>query len=243
MKQIYLNKCLTQCYYYVTIKENNLKGVFMVMSIKERDLKVFEFIKESVNKRGFPPTVREICAKFAIKSTSSAFNILLKLENEGYIKKDPSLPRALKICKMDDDNSVADNRLLQFEKSNAYEVPLVGQLTAGAPILAVENIVDYFPIPETFMVKDREVFMLRVIGDSMVDAGILNNDYILVAKQNTAVNRDIVVALIDGEATVKTYYKEKDHIRLQPENEFYEPIICDDSIMILGKVIGVFRKV
>lgn len=214
----------------------------MAVNINDKDKAVFEFIKNSVNKRGFPPTVREICKEFAIKSTSSTHAILLKLDKAGYIKKDATLPRAIKVCKDDKENPDI-NRIIPYPNSKAYEVPLVGQLTAGTPILAVENIVDYFPIPEPFMVKDKEVFMLRVIGDSMVNAGILNNDYILVSKQNTAMNRDIVVALIGDEATVKTYYKEKDHIRLQPENDFYEPIICDDNLMILGKVVGVFRKV
>lgn len=214
----------------------------MDTELKEKDIAVFEFIKDSVNKRGFPPTVREICAEFSIRSTSTTHGILSRLDKAGYIKKDPTLPRALKICK-DNDRDTDMNKMLPFSRSTAYEVPLVGQLTAGAPILAVENIVDYFPIPEPFMVKDREVFMLRVVGDSMINAGILNNDFILVAKQNTAVNRDIVVALIGDEATVKTYYREKDHIRLQPENEFYDPILCYDNLMILGKVVGVFRKV
>jgi repressor LexA len=215
-----------------------------VMPIKgdlnEKQEKVYEFMKNSINEKGFPPTVREICKATGIKSTSSVHAILSKLEELKYIQKDPTHPRAIKILGNEDEVFKTRN-ILKLSNSKAVEVPLIGQVAAGSPLLAVENIQEYFPVPESFA-KDKDVFLLKIKGDSMLNAGILNNDLVLVEKKNIAHNREIVVALIDDEATVKTYYKEKDHIRLQPENDFYEPIICNDKISILGKVIGVFRK-
>jgi len=206
--------------------------------MREIDKKVYGFIKESIKEKGFPPTVRDICKAVRIKSTSTVHSILSKLDRLKYIEKDPSLTRAIRLMETEKDTV---NNIVEFDRMKAVEVPVLGQVTAGAPLLAVENIEEYFPVPESFT-RDRDVFLLRVRGDSMINAGILNNDYVLISKQSHAQNRDIVLALIENEATVKTYYKEKDHIRLQPENEFYEPIICRNNADILGKVVGVFRK-
>jgi repressor LexA len=208
--------------------------------LTKKQLEVYDYILSFAKENGYPPTVREICKAMDIPSTSTTFAILNKLEAHGYLIKDPKHPRALKILKREDE--FFENRnIVEFQSSKAVEVPVIGRIAAGAPLLAVENIEDYFPVPSSF-VQDKDVFLLRISGDSMIDAGILNNDYVLIARQKTAKNRDIVAALINDEATVKTYYKEKNYVRLQPENEFYEPIIFKEGLTILGKVIGVFRK-
>ncbi len=197
------------------------------ISSKQRE--ILEYLKTQIINRGFPPAVREICEAVNLKSTSSVHSHLETLEKNGYIRRDPSKPRAIEI--VDDCFNLA--------RREVVNVPIVGTVTAGQPILAVENMEGYFPIPMEYM-PNEETFMLHVKGDSMINAGIFNGDQILVQKQQTAKNGDFVVAMMDDSVTVKTFYKEKDHYRLQPENDTMEPIIVSE-VMILGKVIGLFR--
>jgi len=197
--------------------------------ISSKQEEILEFIKETILKKGYPPTVREICAKVNLQSTSSVHAHLKTLEEKGYILRDESKQRAIEIL---DDSFLAQ----RMEISN---VPVVGTVTAGMPILAVENIDSYFPIP-TDMLPNADTFLLRVKGESMINVGIYDGDQILVQRQNTARNGEIVVALIEDSATVKTFYKENGHFRLQPENDSMDPIIVE-NVEILGKVIGLFR--
>lgn len=197
-------------------------------------LKILEFIKNEIFSKGYPPAVREICKAVDLKSTSTVHGHLEKLEKKGYIRRDPTKPRAIEILDKTDD-------IIPFSNKEITNVPIVGKVTAGEPILAVENIEDTFPLPIDF-VDNASVFMLKVRGDSMINAGILDGDLVLIRQQNTANNGDIVVALLGDEATIKRFFKEKDHIRLQPENPFIDPIITKE-VMILGKVIGVYRKI
>ena len=197
------------------------------ISAKQRE--ILEVIKNEILNKGYPPTVRELCDACNLKSTSSVHSHLETLEKNGYIKRDPSKPRAIEIC---DDN-------FNLVRREVVNVPIVGKVAAGQPLLAVQNINNYFPIPAEFM-PNVQSFMLVVKGESMINAGILDGDTILVKQQNTAKNGDMVVALVDDSATVKTYYKEDGHIRLQPENDTMDPIIVPDC-QILGKVFGVFR--
>lgn len=209
--------------------------------LKEREQKILDFVKHEVRENGYPPTVREVCKALDIKSTSTVHKDLANLEKQGYLKRSPSKRRAIML--VDDDMPSDNNDIeLQVPHTPVVEVPLVGQIAAGTPILAEQNIEDTFPIPERF-VGDGTTFMLTVKGESMIEAGIMDGDYILVEKQNTVRNGDIVAAMVDGfesEATVKTFYKEDGHIRLQPENRTMSPIIVND-VKILGKVKGVFR--
>ena len=197
--------------------------------ITQKQQEILDFIKSEILSKGYPPAVRDICEAVNLKSTSSVHSHLESLEKNGYIRRDPTKPRAIEI--MDE-----DFYMLRHEMIN---VPLVGTVAAGQPILAAENIESYFPIPSEY-VPNADTFMLRVKGDSMVNAGIFNGDQIMVQQQSTASNGDIVVALIDEEATVKTFYKEEGHYRLQPENDTMKPIFVDE-VTILGKVFGVFR--
>ncbi len=197
--------------------------------ITAKQQEILDYIKDEILKRGYPPTVREICETVHLKSTSSVHSHLETLEKNGYIRRDPTKPRAIEIC---DDS-------FQMVRTEMVSIPIVGQVAAGQPILAQENIEDYFPIPAD-VVPRGESFILKVKGDSMVNVGIFNGDRIFVNCCSTAVNGDMVVALLDDSATVKTYYKEDGHIRLQPENDSMAPIIVDDC-QILGKVFGVFR--
>lgn len=197
--------------------------------ISAKQQEILDYLKAQIISRGYPPAVREICEAVNLKSTSSVHSHLETLEKNGYIRRDPSKPRAIEI--VDDEFNLTRRELVN--------VPIVGTVTAGQPILAVENIDGYFPIPTEYM-PNEQTFMLKVKGDSMLNAGIFNGDQILVKKQTTAENGDFVVALIDDSVTVKTFYKEKGHYRLQPENDFMDPIIVDD-VQILGKVIGLFR--
>lgn len=210
-------------------------------------------MRDEIKAKGYPPTVREICSALNIKSTSTAHKDISNLEKQGYLKKDPSKPRALMLV----DNDVSDKQLPSDSAISAVgassgadgayheqieEIPLVGRIAAGTPILAEQNIEDSFPVPSRFLGSGKN-FMLTVKGESMIEAGIMDGDYILVEQKNSIKNGDIVVAMVDGfesEATVKTFYKEKDHIRLQPENSTMSPIIVKDA-KILGKVKGVFR--
>ena len=198
-------------------------------SITDKQREILEYIKKEILNRGYPPTVRDICEAVNLKSTSSVHSHLETLEKNGYIRRDPTKPRAIEIV---DDNF----NLTRREFAN---VPLIGQVAAGQPLLAVENIESYFPIPTEFM-PNAESFMLKVKGESMINAGIFDGDNILVEKCDNVHNGDIVVALIDDSATVKTFYKEDGHIRLQPENDTMDPIIVPDC-KIVGKVFGVFR--
>ena len=197
--------------------------------ISAKQQEILEYIKHEILNRGYPPAVREICEAVHLKSTSSVHSHLETLEKNGYIRRDPTKPRAIEII---DDN-------FNLTRREVVNVPMVGQVAAGQPILAVENIENYFPVPAEFM-PNEESFMLRVKGESMINAGIFDGDQLLVKQQPTASNGDIVVALVDDSATVKTYYKENGHYRLQPENDTMDPIIVSDC-SILGKVFGVMR--
>lgn len=198
------------------------------ISSKQRE--ILEYIKSEILNRGYPPAVREICQAVKLKSTSSVHSHLEKLEKNGYIRRDPTKPRAIEIV---DDN-------FNLVRREIVNIPIVGTVTAGQPILAVENIEGYFPLLSEDM-PNHETFMLRVKGDSMINIGIFDGDKILVQQQAVAANGDIVVALIDDSVTVKTFYKENGHFRLQPENDTMEPIIVN-NLQILGKVIGLYRR-
>jgi len=205
--------------------------------LNKREKAILKFIEKQINDKGYPPSVREIGKAVGLSSTATVHTYLAKLKEKGYIAKEDQKGRTLKLLrggKKDEPKTVYNGRELA-------DVPVVGKITAGEPILAVENITDTFPLPIEF-VGNSECFMLTVRGESMIEAGILNGDYILVKKQDIARNGEIVVALIGDEATVKTFYKEKDHIRLQPENSTMEPIIVPNC-KVLGKVAGVFRKI
>ena len=198
--------------------------------ISSKQKEILEFMKNEILSKGYPPAVREICEAVHLKSTSSVHSHLETLEKNGYIRRDPAKPRAIEIV---DDN-------FNLTRREIVNVPIVGTVTAGQPILAVENIEGYFPIPMDYM-PNTETFMLKVKGESMINAGIFDGDNILVQKQSHAQNGDFVVALIDDSVTVKTFYKEKDYYRLQPENDYMDPIIVPE-VEILGKVIGLFRR-
>ena len=201
----------------------------------DKQQKVLDYVKEQIKREGYAPSVREICKALDLKSTSTVHGYLSRLEKKGLIQKAALKPRTLRIVDEEDDEKPF------YTSKEMVDVPIVGKVTAGLPILAVENIEDTFPLPIDF-VGNSETFMLRVRGDSMIDAGILEGDLVLVKKQNNAENGDIVVALIEDEATVKKFYKEKNYIRLQPQNQFMQPIIVP-TCTILGKVAGVFRKI
>ena len=210
-------------------------------NIKEREKNILSFMKKEIRQKGYPPTVREICQALGIKSTSTVHKDIENLVNAGYIIKDPSKPRALNIV---DDVPNADGfKRDGVERTDVVDIPIVGSIAAGTPILAEQNIEESFPLPARYVSRGADNFMLKVKGESMVEAGIMDGDLILVEQQNTARNGGIVVAMIDGfesEATVKTFYREDDHVRLQPENSSMSPIIVKD-VTILGKVRGVFR--
>ena len=216
--------------------------------LKERERKILNYMREEIRKKGYPPTVREICSALNIKSTSTAHKDISNLVKAGYIKKDPSKPRALMLVDMERETepsgqiSYGTGSDDGVSHTEVIDIPVVGRIAAGTPILAEQNIEDSFPVPARF-VGTNPNFMLTVRGESMIEAGIMDGDYILVEQQNTARNGDIVVAMVDGfesEAMVKTFYREGDHIRLQPENSTMSPIIVND-VKILGKVRGVFR--
>lgn len=199
--------------------------------LNDKEKQVFDYIIEAIKDTGYPPTVREICKAVGFKSTCSAHQYINKLTEKGYLEKSSLKMRALKV--------------VEDEKEETVSVPIVGKVAAGEPILATENIEDYFSIGESFFSRNalqNDNFILRVQGESMINVGINNGDFIVVSKQSTARNGEIIVAMIDGEATVKTYYKEKNYIRLQPENDTMDPIISD-KVEIIGKVVGLFRKI
>ena len=198
--------------------------------ISAKQSEILEYIKSEILNRGYPPAVREICEAVHLKSTSSVHSHLETLEKNGFIRRDPTKPRAIEIC---DDH-------FQMVRTEVTSLPVIGTVAAGTPILAEENIDSYFPVPAEFVPNGAPSFVLKVKGDSMINAGIFNGDQIFVQQCDTVQNGDAIVALIDDSATVKTFYKEKGHIRLQPENDEMEPIIVNDC-QILGKVFGVFR--
>lgn len=208
--------------------------------LNKREKAILKFIEKQVNTKGYPPSVREIGKAVGLSSTATVHTYLTNLAKKGYIKKETQKGRTLKLLKggLDGQQEITPKDV--YTNKEMVEVPIVGKVAAGLPLLAVENVVDTFPIPLDF-VGNSESFMLVVKGESMIEAGILDGDYILVKRQETASNGEMVVALIEDEATVKTFYKEEDHIRLQPENHTMDPIIVPDC-KILGKVAGVFRK-
>jgi len=198
--------------------------------ISKKQSQILEYIKEQILSKGYPPSVREICEAVSLRSTSSVHAHLATLEKKGYIRKDPTKPRAIEI--VDDKFNITRRELVN--------IPIVGSVTAGAPILAVENIEGYFPISPDFL-GNGPTFMLKVRGESMINAGIYDQDYILVQSESTAENGEIVVALIDDSVTVKRFFKEDNQYRLQPENDFMDPIIVKEC-SIVGKVVGLFRS-
>ena len=200
--------------------------------ISKKQSEILEYMKNEILNRGFPPSVREICEAVSLKSTSSVHSHLETLEKIGYIRRDPTKPRAIEIV---DDN-------FNLVRRETVNVPIIGKVAAGEPLLAVQNVEGYFPIPSEYM-PNKQTFMLVVQGDSMVNAGIFSGDYVVVGKQENAENGDKIVALVEDSATIKTFYKEKDHIRLQPENDYMDPIVIhpEQQFQVLGKVIGVFR--
>ena len=204
----------------------------MYEDLSQKQIEILLYIKSEIQRQGYPPAVREICKGVELKSTSTVHGHLEKLESKGYIRKDPTKPRAIEILDTNDDFLLIRKRTV--------DIPIVGRITAGVPILAVENIEDTYPVPLE-MVEGHDVFMLTVSGESMIDAGILDGDLVLIQEQQTARDGDIVVALLGEDATLKRFFKEKDRIRLQPENQFMEPIYSTD-VSVLGKVIGLYRK-
>ncbi|WP_094093121.1 transcriptional repressor LexA [Paenibacillus physcomitrellae] len=202
--------------------------------VSSRQQAILEFIRSEVRMKGYPPSVREIGEAVGLASSSTVHGHLDRLEKKGLIRRDPTKPRAIELLGQEESE---DSNMFAHTVSR---IPVVGKVTAGVPITATENIEDYFPLPNHY-VGDKEVFMLAVIGESMIEAGIHNGDYVIVRQQQTAENGDIVVAMTEeDEATVKTFYKERDHIRLQPENPAFEPLRLK-HVTILGKVIGLFR--
>lgn len=214
--------------------------------LKEREQRILSYMKDEIRTKGYPPTVREICAAIGIKSTSTAHKDIESLVRQGYLVKDPSKPRALMVVDPNAGKNIPAASPASFpgalERTDVVDVPIIGRVAAGTPILAKENQEGSFPLPAQYATGGVN-YMLRVKGESMIEAGILDGDLILVRQQETASNGEIVVAMIDGfesEATVKTFYNEGDHIRLQPENHTMSPILVKD-VKILGKVRGVFR--
>ncbi|MDO5036819.1 MAG: transcriptional repressor LexA [Tissierellia bacterium] len=203
----------------------------MYEDLTERELNILFFVKKHIETKGYPPTFREICEGLSIRSTSTVHASIEKLEEKLYIKRDPTKPRAIEILDQGDD--------LLFAKKKTVDIPVLGRVTAGLPILAVENIDDTIPLAVDF-VKDKELFFLRVSGESMIKAGIFDGDYVLIERRTSARNGEHVLALIDDEATLKTFYKEDQYFRLQPENDFMDPIIVED-LEILGVVVALFR--
>ena len=204
----------------------------MYEDLTQTQIEILYFIKNQIQKQGYPPAVREICKGVNLKSTSTVHRQLEKLEAKGYIRKDPTKPRAIEVLDRDEDSL--------FSPKKTVDIPIIGKVTAGQPILAVEHIEDTFPVPIE-LAERGPLFMLKVQGESMIEAGIYNDDYVLVKQQNDAINGDIVVALLEDEATVKRFFKEKEYVRLQPENITMSPILTK-NVTILGKVIGLYRK-
>lgn len=203
--------------------------------VSKRQEAILEFIKEQVRLKGYPPSVREIGEAVGLASSSTVHGHLSRLEGKGLIRRDPTKPRAIEIITPEEENAIP--------RQDVIHVPLIGKVTAGNPITAIENIEEFFPLPNTYGTTEENLFMLEIMGESMIEAGILDGDYVIVKKQSNANNGDIVVAMTeDDEATVKRFFKEKTHIRLQPENSSMVPIIVN-NVFILGKVVGLYRNV
>lgn len=200
----------------------------------DKKQQILSFIEVHTREKGFPPTVREICTAVGLNSPSTVHGYLSRLERDGYIVKDPSSSRGIRLAAKTNSASVTE-----VDKSTVLEVPVIGTISAGSPIVAEENVERTFPLPLDFA-RGSDVFMLKIRGDSMINIGILDGDYVIIKSQSTANNGDVVAALVEDSATVKTFYKENGHYRLQPENDALEPIIVD-SVSIIGKVIGVYR--
>lgn len=201
----------------------------MVKAKSNKQTEIYEYIKKHILDKGYPPSVREICDAVGLRSTSTVHGHLDRLQQKGLIRKDPTKPRAIELIK----DTVT--------KKEIIDIPVIGKITAGQPILAVENIEETFSIPFNFVRSNNDLFILKVSGTSMIDAGILDGDFVIIEKKETASNGEIVAALIGNEATLKRFFKEKDHIRLQPENKTMEPIIVDNC-KILGTLVGLYRK-
>ena len=207
----------------------------ILTKLSKRQQDILEFIKKEVKSKGYPPSVREIGEAVGLASSSTVHGHLSRLESKGLIRRDPTKPRAIEILAIDAETNIPKNKVIN--------VPIVGKVTAGQPITAIENVEEFFPLPERLAPSDEQLFMLEVMGESMIEAGILDGDYVIVRQQTTANNGDIVVAMTDdNEATVKRFFKEKDYFRLQPENSTMDPIILL-NVSILGKVIGVYRHI
>ncbi|MCA0988139.1 transcriptional repressor LexA [Guptibacillus algicola] len=205
------------------------------MKLSNRQQDILDFIKVEVKQKGYPPSVREIGEAVGLASSSTVHGHLARLEKKGYIRRDPTKPRAIEVLGLDE--------TIDIPRPETVNIPVIGKVTAGQPITAIENVEEYFPLPEHFVQDDEHTFMLIIEGDSMIEAGIYNGDMVIVKQQPTANNGDIVVAMTDdGEATVKRFFKESNYFRLQPENSSMDPIILD-SVSILGKVVGVFRSI
>ncbi|WP_155590376.1 transcriptional repressor LexA [Lysinibacillus cavernae] len=201
--------------------------------VSKRQEDILAFIKEEVRAKGYPPSVREIGEAVGLASSSTVHGHLARLEQKGFIRRDPTKPRAIEILEPEE----------SIQKQKVIHVPLVGKVTAGSPITAIENIEEYFPLPDTYGTSEDQLFMLEIMGESMIEAGILDGDLVIVKQKATANNGDIVVAMTaEDEATVKRFFKEKNHFRLQPENSSMEPIIVD-QVSILGQVVGLYRRV
>ncbi|MGD6803151.1 transcriptional repressor LexA [Rossellomorea vietnamensis] len=202
--------------------------------LSKRQQDILQYIKEEVKSKGYPPSVREIGEAVGLASSSTVHGHLARLESKGLIRRDPTKPRAIEVLNLEEDN---------IPRQAAVNVPLIGKVTAGQPITAIENVEEFFPLPQHLAPADEQVFMLEIMGDSMIEAGILDGDYVIVRQQQTANNGDIVVAMTEeDEATVKRFFKEQDFVRLQPENSSMDPIILR-HVSILGKVIGVYRQI
>lgn len=199
------------------------------MARENKQEAIYEFIKQQLREKGYPPSVREICNAVGLRSTSTVHGHLKKLEEKGFIRRDPTKPRAIEVL----EHSIIKKEML--------DIPVVGTVTAGKPILAVENIEDTFALPIDYVKSDKQLFMLKIKGSSMIDAGILNGDMAIIEKTNSALNGEIIVALLDNEATIKRFFKEKDYIRLQPENKTMEPILVKQC-EVIGKIVGLYRK-
>jgi len=201
--------------------------------VSKRQEDILAFIKEEVRAKGYPPSVREIGEAVGLASSSTVHGHLARLEQKGFIRRDPTKPRAIEILEPEE----------SIQKQHVIHVPLVGKVTAGSPITAIENIEEYFPLPDTYGTSEDQLFMLEIMGESMIEAGILDGDLVIVKQKSTANNGDIVVAMTaEDEATVKRFFKEKSHFRLQPENSSMGPIIVD-QVSILGQVVGLYRRV
>ena len=199
------------------------------MENRDKQSEIYSYLKSYTENKGYPPSVREICEAVSLKSTSTVHGHLKRLEKKGLIKRDPTKPRALEIME------------LNLPKREMINIPIVGRVTAGVPILATENIDDSFPLPLDYIKHNKDLFMLKVSGNSMINIGINDGDLAIIEKADSAINGDIVVALIENEATIKRFFKEKDHIRLQPENDTLSPILVPDC-SILGKLVGLYRQ-